>query len=383
MKGIYLDNSTKARPSPRAISAMLPYLSDMWGAPSSPHHAGNMLFGTMENCYRTIYNFLGASEQDTFILTSSGAEAVNQVYQSVYLGTTRRLAKTHFIVCSTDEAPSLMCVSRLEELGCIGEMLQVDPQGSVNIEDIATLISPSTALVSLSWGNGLTGTLQPVQEIAELCRSKGVLFHIDATHVLGRMYFNLKDIGADYLTFNGEQLHTPTGIGGLLIRKGAPAHPLISGGIEQAALRAGSLNIPALVALAEICKECDEHRDYLGTETARLRNKLESSLMKLVPSTKLFFQNQYRLPHISVAAFPQVVNETLLFLLNKRKIMPCIGGGSFQQLALVMETCSVSSPLAHSCVSFSLSRETNEEDIDATVEAIAQILQQLSKSSLC
>ncbi len=382
MKGIYLDNSTTARPSQRAISAMLPFYSDLWGTPSVPHQGGNILIATIESSYRTIYRFLGAAEEDTFILTSCGAEAVNQVFNSVYHGVTRKNNKNHFLVCATDEAPALMCVSRLEEFGCVGGMVSPNANGIVTPELIQEQLTPSTALVSLSWGNGLTGTLHPAKEIAALCHANGVLFHLDVTHVLGKMDFDLDEIGANYLTFNAEQFHAPKGVGGVLFRKDVPAYAFIVGGIEQAALRAGSLNVPALVVLAEVSKEGEDHRDYLGTETARLRNKFEDNLQMLVPSAKLFFQNQERLPHISVMAFPGYVNETLLYLLNKKRVMACIGGGSFQQIALVMEACGVSRTLAHSAISFSLSRDTSDADVDDAADIIAAILKQLKPVGL-
>lgn len=379
MKGIYLDNSMTARPSQRAVSAMLPYMSDLWGSVSSPHTGGAGIFSTVETNYRIIYDFLGAKEEDTFVLTSSGAEAVNQVFISAHHAITKRMGKNHFVVCATDEAPALMSISRLEEQGCVGDMVMPNEQGLVDPEVLSEMLTPTTALVSLSWGNGLTGVIQPIKEIAQVCKSKGVLLHVDATHILGKVYFDWHDLGIDYLTFNGEQLHAPRGIGGLLARKGVQVHPFIVGGIEQGGLRAGNLNVPALIALSEVSRESEDQRDYMGTEIARLRNKLEDMVVQRCPEAKLFFQMQERLPHVTVIAFPRIVNETMLFLLNRRKVMACIGGGSFQQLALVMEACKVPSSLAHSCVSFSLSRETSDEDIDKAVEAIVEAYNQIKR----
>lgn len=376
MKGIYLDNSTTARPSPRAVSAMLPYFSDYWGTPSAPHQGGSILNAAIENSYRAIYRFLGAAENDTLIITSSGAEAVNQVFHSAFHPHHKKEKKSQFIVCSTDEAPALMSVVRLEEYGAVGEMLEPNSQGIVRPEEVAAAINSDTVLVSLSWGNGLTGVLHPIAEIAALCKQRGVLFHLDATHVIGKMFFQFKEIDVDYLTFNGEQIHAPRGSGGLLVKQGAPVSPLIVGGIEQAALRAGHLPVASLVSLAEACKESEEHRDYLGTETARLRNKLEKGIHQRCPSARLMFQDQERLPHIAVIAFPGIVNETLLFLLNRKKVYACIGGGSFQQLAILLEACGVPSVKAHTCISFSLSRDTTDEDIDETIQIIAGILEQ-------
>lgn len=379
MKGIYLDNSTTARPSPRSVSAMLPFLSDLWGAPSSPHSFGNTLMPHIERSYQAIYQFLGASENETFILTSSGAEAVNQVFHSVYHEYSRKQAKNHYIVCESDEAPALMCVSKLVEYGCVGSLLPLNSNGVISPQTLEETITASTALVSLSWGNGLTGTLQPAKEIGEVCKKKGVLLHLDITHALGKSYFDLETLKADYITFNGEQFHSPRGCGGVLFRKGIPTFPLIVGGIEQAALHAGNLNVALLTALAEACNEAKDSRDYLCTEISRLRNKLENDLKAKVPNSSILFKDTNRLPHISVIAFPGIVNETLLYLLSKRKIFACIGGGSFQQLSFVLEACGVESSLAHSCISFSLSREITDDEIDEVVENISDAIKKYTK----
>lgn len=383
MRGIYLDNSMAAKPSPRAIGAMLPFYNEFWGTPSAPHQGGYEVSGPLEASYRAIYRLLGASvDTDLLVATSSGAEAVNQVFHSIYWGASRSGGGSEYIVAATDEAPALMCVSRLEELGCRGVMAEPDASGVITADSIDKLITSKTALVSLSWGNGLTGLLHPAADIGALCRAKGIPFHCDVTHVLGKLACNPTALGATYLTFDGRPLHAPQGAGGLLFVGDALRHPLIVGGVEQACLRAGSVDIPALIGLGEASREADEERDYLCTEVARLRNKLEEGLTASCPKAQALFLHCERLPHIAVVAFPSVVNEALLFLLNRRKCFASIGGGSFQQLALILETCSIPPQLAHSCISFALSRNTTEEEIDCAIEVVAAAIQQLRATTL-
>ena len=168
---IYLDTSTTAAPSAKAISAMIPYWTHQWGTPTAPHQKGQELFPALNSFYQILYTFIGAKEEDTVILTSSGAEAVNHVISAVYRDVTLTTGKNHFLTAKTDEAAAIMAISHLEPFGCSGKMIDCNAQGIVTPKSLTESLSPRTALVSLSWANGLTGCIQPVAEIAEICNS--------------------------------------------------------------------------------------------------------------------------------------------------------------------------------------------------------------------
>lgn len=380
-QAIYLDNSTTARPSQRAISRMMPFFTDMWGTPSAPHQKGQELYPALADSFRSLYTFLGAKESDQFVFTSSGAEAVNHVISAVYRDVTLPTGKNQFLTSAVDEAPAILAAGRLDQLGCISKMIEVNAQGLTTAETLASAFSPRTALVSLSWANGLTGVIQPLAEIVTLCQQRGILLHLDATHVLGKLFYELEDIEADFITFNGDQLHAPKGTGGLYIKQGVRCSPLIVGGSDQAGQRAGSFNMPGLVGLAAAAQEALEHRDYLGTEIARLRDKLESGILAAIPQAVIFFRDQERLPHCSAMGFPGIANEALLFSLNRKGIYASMGGGNFQQLGLLLASCKIEESLAHSAISFSLSRYTTEEEIDRAIPLIAEAVQSLLKMS--
>lgn len=378
---IYLDNSTTSRPSEQAISQMMTYLIDRWGIPSAPHQKGQELYPALKDYYKMIYSFLGAKEQDQFVLTSSGAEAVNQVVFSVYRDTTVLTGKNQFLASNMDEAPALMAMARLEPLGCVAKMIEADKNGVITAQALAEAISPRTALVSLSWANGLTGVIQPIAEIADLCRQRGIRLHLDATHVLGKLFYELEDVQADFITFNGDQLHAPKGTGGLYIKQGVKVSPLIAGGSDQAGLRAGGLNMAALAGLAYAAQEALDCRDLICTETARLRYKLETGVVRAYSGATVCFKEQERLPHCTTLLFPGISNEALLFALNRKGIYASIGGGSFQQLGLLLSICGIEENLAYSALSFSLSRYTTEEEIDRAIELIAECAHGLAKIS--
>lgn len=378
---IYLDNQFAAKPSPAVIKKMAPFYSEKWGNHSAPHQRGQQLASDVQEAYKSIYKSLDAAEQDDIILTSCGAEAVNQAFFSAYHENAMRTGKNQFITSNIDEAAALMTVSRLEHMSCVGKMAYADSTGKVTAKAIADKMNPRTCFVSLSWANGLTGVINPIAEIAELCQERGALLHLDATHVIGKLYLHPDQIGAQYLTFNGEQLHAPKGIGALWVKQGAPCVQHIIGGIEQGGHRSGSLNVAGLVGLAEALEECNEARDLLCTEGARLRDKLESGIQKGFPNAVIFYKESERLPTITAMGFPGISNEAMLYALNRKGVCASIGGGSFQQISLVLMGGGVPQNLANTGISFSLSRETTEEEIDRAIEIIVDCAKQLSKMS--
>lgn len=378
---LYLDNSTTSRPSDRAISSMMPFLTDYWGIPSVPHQKGQELATSLLDNFKRLYQALGAKEEDTVILTSSGAEAVNHVLFSVYYTITLATGKNQFITSNLDEAPAIMAVSRLEQMGCLGKMVAATQEGIINAADVAEALSPRTALVSLSWANGLTGVIQPLTDIARLCKERGILLHIDATHVFGKLFFDLEEIEADFITFNGDQLHAPKGTGGLYIKQGIKCAPFIIGGAEQGGLRAGPLNMPGLVALAHAAQEALENRDFICTEIARLRDRLEAGIVKGFPDAIPFFKNRERLPHCTAIAFPGIANEALLFALNRKGVCASIGGGIFQQLGFILGASGIDPSIAYSALSFSLSRYTTESEIERAIAIIVESAQALNQIS--
>jgi cysteine desulfurase len=360
---------------------MLPFFTEHWGTPITPHLKGQELYPYLTEYYKAIYTLLGADENDQIILTSSGAEAVNHVISSVYRDLTMSSGKNQFLTSISDEAPAIMAAGQLEKFGCIHKSILVDHGGKINRQTLCDALSPRTALVSLSWANGLTGVIQPISEIAEICQQRGIRLHLDATHVLGKLYFELNEIKADYITFNGTQLHGPQGIGGLYIKQGIRCSSFIAGGSDQAGLRAGQLNMPGLAGLACAAQEALDSLDLLCTETARLRNKLENGIKRVFPRAQFCFKGQERLPHCTTILFPGIANEAMLFLLNRKKLCASIGGGNFQQLALILTASGIEENLAHSALSFSLSRYTTDEEVDRAIDIIGQSALELTAIS--
>lgn len=378
---IYFDNGMTTRPSERSISKMLPFLQKYWGVPYAPHQLGFEVSQAITESFQSVYDLVGANPHDHFVLTSSGAEAINQVIQSLYFDQTLESGRNHFITSNIDEAPAIMAIGRLEQLNCVGKMAEASSKGVVTAQAIAEAMTPRTVLVSLAWANGLTGVIHPVKEISKVCEERGVFFHLDASHILGKLFFDLDDIAVTHLTFSGDLLHAPKGTGGLFIRKGRKCSPLIVGGIEQAGLRAGSYSTAGLAALGEAAREMRDAQDYLCTEIARLRDLFESKIVERLPEVRVLFQEEERLPNLSAIAFPGIFNEALLYALNQRGLYACIGGGSFQQIAIILAACGVPEELAKCSISFNLSRETTGEEVERAVDIVVGEVKRLRNLS--
>lgn len=378
---IYLDNNTATRPSEQAVAKMIPFLTERWGVPTAPHQRGQQLYPAMDEALRGIYALLGAKESDTILFTSSSAEGINHVILSTYFDVTVHTGKNQFITSNIEEAPSIMALGRLEHLSCLGKLASADKSGRVTAQVIADMMTPRTALITLGWANGLTGVVNPISEIADLCQERGVRLHVDATHALGKLFFDLEDTPVHFITFNGDGIHAPSGTGALYIRGDIKCSPFILGGSEQAGLRAGSFSTAGLAALGQAARETLDARDLMCTEIARLRSKLETEIVALIPDAVAFFQDQERLPNCTAIGFPGVSNEALLYALNRKGVYASIGGGTYQQIGLVLAGSGIDETLAHTAVSFALSRETTEDEIDRTIEIVADSVKRLRRVS--
>lgn len=381
MEHIYLDNHSTTQPSKEVLEAMQPFLTERWGMPSQPHTKGHELHADIKRSYESIYSSLELQDADRFVLTSSGTEAINHVIFSVFHDVTRETGKNHFLTTNIDEAPSVVAMGRLEQLGCTTNMVGAAADGSISVEAVADEITPRTVLLSLAWANGLTGVVNPIADIVELCHSRGILVHVDATHVIGKLFVDLDDMGADFVSFSSKQLHGPRGVGGLIIRGENRLSPFIFGGTEQAGLRAGSLNVPGLVGLAQALQDCQDKVDTMSLEVARLRDKLETGILERLPESQVFFTDSERLPNCSSVAFPGIANDALLFSLWQQNLCACFGGGKFQRIALILGASGIDPVMANTALSFALSRYTTEDEIDRAISIIAKEATRLRKMS--
>ncbi|HEX2579603.1 MAG TPA: aminotransferase class V-fold PLP-dependent enzyme [Rhabdochlamydiaceae bacterium] len=363
-KEIYLDHQTISRPALPVIERMNHYFLHKWGTLSAPHQKGQELYEDVDAALKKLYLLLGASERNYFVLTTGGAEAIFQMFLNFYLDEIRETGRNHLLTTSIEEAPILLSMSRLEQLGCVTRLLPVDEKGMIKLSALEEALKPKTALLSISWGSSLTGVIQPIADIVRICHAKGVKVHLNASAMVGKLPISFDELGVDFLTFDGDKIGTPQGIGGLF---------------QKTKPHESSRHVAALSGLSLAVEEGVLRMDQFAMETARLRDTFESELKIALPDTVVLFQDTDRLPHVTCAAFPGVMSEALLFYLHRRKLYASLGGGQFQKLSSQLKYFA--EELAQTTLSFSISHETTEDDLAEALDIIVSSVRKLSTLS--
>lgn len=382
---IYLDNHSASQPCSSAVERLQPYLTDFWGPSFASYQMGRDST-TLEVRYQALYDLVGASLEDSCVLTSSGAEAVNQALWSVFLQKAKKEGKCHFVASCLEDAPTMQMMQRLEEFGCYVKIAPVTSSGEIDLGELKSLIGPRTAALSVTMADALTGILQPISEISAICQEKKTLLHVDASYAIGKLYLSFKDLGVDYLSFSGDKIHALKSSGALFAKAKSPLSPLILGGTEQAGLRGGALDLPSFMALSAAAAQAELFIDRLSLETARLRDLLESKLVERVAGAKALFKEHLRLPNVALLSFPGVHAEALLYLLGKKGICASNGGFFHPPLAKILQAMEVKAPFLETAVSFALSRYTTADEIAKAADLIAETalhLQSISSQVLC
>ena len=294
------------------------------------------------NALKSIYDLVGAHPDDHFYLAKDRAEAINHVLYSFYLDEMTETGHNHFLTATGEDAPIVLTLERLERVGCFGKRC--------NPEEIERYITPRTGLVTLSWAQLLTGVIHPIEDIAAICQSKGVKLHVDATPILGRVFFRFQDLPIDYLTMDG----------GVFVKKEHELKPLICGRMDQP---------QALFDLAKRAKKWMTHLDEVGCEGVRLRDSFERQLVDVIPTVKVMCQDRERLPGVSAVAFPGIHAELLAFHLHHKGIDVTFGGGEHQLLEHIL----AGSEVADTVLSFYIDKDPRElvETIKTCVEEIS------------
>ena len=379
---IYLDHAMTTPLSSHLINQMQPYFKRHWQCLSAPYLTGKEPFATINQKIETMYRVLGARKTDRFVFTSCGAEAIAHVFYGLYLDAMQDSGKTHIITTPVEDASILVGIERLKKLGVRGREIPLNQEGVLTKEALEASLSPRTALLSLSWAHPLTGVIQPIEELGKVCREKGILFHVDVSDVLGKLYFRFEDLPVDFLTFDGDRFHAPKGSGGLLIRAPHDLGPLIPDGMQQQGKRGGTLNLPALIGLGIAFEELNEHFDYMTMEVARLRSQLEQGILSGVPGSKALFHQAPRLPHVTTIIFPGIFHELLAFHLAQQGVFVSFGGGRNQKLEHLLIKVGITQLEAQCALSFSLSRDTTEEEIIRAIGMITDAAHVCLKSSI-
>ena len=371
---IYADNAATTRLSDTALTAMLPYLQQEYGNPSSLHSVGQRAQEALTDARVRIAQRLGCQPTEV-IFTSGGSEADNQAIRSV-AAWGKIKGKTHIISTAFEHHAVLHTLDALKTEGFTVTLLDVHEDGMVSAQQVEEAITDQTCLVTVMYANNEIGTVQPIAEIGEVCRRRGVYFHTDAVQAVGHLPVNVAEQNIDLLSLSAHKFHGPKGIGVLYARRGVPLFPLIHGGAQERGRRGGTENIPAIVGMAAALDEaCDRLEEDTATLTA-LRDRLIAGLSN-IPHSVLNGNREHRLPGTVNFCFEGIEGESLLLLLDDKGVYASSGSactsGSLDPSHVLL---AIGRPheIAHGSLRLSLSPDTTQEEVDYMVEAVTDVV---------
>lgn len=378
---IYLDNAATTKMSEHAIQAMLPYMNEIFGNPSSLHSAGQQANEALTDARTRIARLLNA-EPSEITFTSGGSEADNQALVSAArLG--EKHGKRHIISSAFEHHAVLHTLDKLQKEGFEVTLLDVQEDGLIRLEQVAEAIRPDTCLVSIMYANNEIGTIQPIAEIGALCHEHGILFHTDAVQAVGHLNIDVKAQQIDMLSLSAHKFHGPKGAGVLYSRKNIPLTTLIEGGAQERHKRAGTENIPAIIGMAAAMEDACAHLAENASKIGALRDRLIQGLSE-IPHAVLNGDAEKRLPGNVHFCFEGIEGESLLLFLNDKGICASSGSactsGSLDPSHVLL---AIGRPheIAHGSLRLSLSEDTTEADIDTTIQAVKDVVSRLRSMS--
>ncbi len=377
---IYADNAATTALSKTALEAMLPFLRESYGNPSSLHTAGQEAAVAMFNARKDVADCIGADVKEIYF-TSGGSEADNQaLLTAAELG--ERKGKKHIISDKVEHHAVLHTLKKLEKRGFEVTLLDVDGEGSVSSDDVKAAIRPDTALVTIMTANNEIGTIMPVKEIAAVCRERGVLFHTDAVQAVGHIPINVGELGCDMLSLAAHKVHGPKGVGALYVRKGITPSILIEGGAQERGRRGGTENIPAIVGMAAALKEATARLEENGRKLTKMRDRLIEGL-SAIPHSVLNGAPAKRLPGNVNMCFEGIEGESLLLLLDIKGICGSSGSactsGSLDPSHVLL---AIGRPheVAHGSLRLTLSEYNTEDEIETIIKTVPEVVDYLRRT---
>lgn len=380
---IYLDNNATTKVDEKVLEEMLPYLKDEYANASSMYEFARKPSNALKTARAQVQDFLGAKDEKEIVFTSCGSESANMAIKGVV---NCNKEKRHLITTTIEHPCVLNVYKELEKQGYEVDYIGVNADGELQVDELKEKLRKDTAIVSVMWANNETGVINPVEEIADIIktRSPETKFFVDGVQAGGKLRINAKDTLIDMIGISGHKLHAPKGIGALYIKNGTRITPLINGGHQERGLRAGTENVPYIVGLGKACELASDALDFELKEVKRLRDKLEQGILKNVFNARLNSNSLNRVPNTTNIGFQYVEGE--LILLHLSDIGICASSGSActsgsLEPSHVLRAMGVPFTALHGSIRFSLSRFTTEKEIDFVIEKMPEIMEKLTKLS--
>lgn len=375
MVPVYLDNNATTRVDSAVLEAMLPFLTDNFANPSSAHGFGNAASAAVQRARRQVRHLLGAAADQEIVFTSGGTEADNTaILAALDMRPDRRK-----IVTSAVEHPAVLslCEHLQRRHGVIVERIPVDRDGRLDRSAYRRALGPGTALASIMWANNETGTIFPVTELAAEAHACGALFHTDAVQAVGKVPVALQDTQIDMLSLSAHKLHAPKGIGALYVRKGLRLSPLLHGGRQERGRRAGTENVPGIVALGQAAALAADRITEEQLRVRALRDRMEEAILRAVPGAFVLGDVEARLPNTSCITFERAEAEPILLALSQAGIAVSSGsacGSGSMEPSHVLKAMAVPYTALHGAIRFSFSRDNTEADVARVLGVLPAIV---------
>ncbi len=381
MKRVYMDNAATTALRRDVLDAMMPYLTDIYGNPSSLHYFGQEAHKAVENARHQVASALNA-EDNEIVFTGCGTEADNMALKGI--AEKYQSKGKHIITSSVEHHAILHTCEYLEKHGFEVTYLPVDEYGMVKAEQVRDAIRSDTILVSIMFANNEVGTIMPIKEIGAVCREKGVFFHTDAVQAVGHVAIDVKAMNIDLLSLSAHKLHGPKGVGALYIRKGIVVPPLLHGGAQERRKRAGTENVAGIVGLGKAIEIACSDIEGTAKRMCYLRDKLINGIEAIIPEVKLNGHRTERLPGNVNFSIKYIEGESILLMLDINGIAASSGSactsGSLDP-SHVLLAMGMPHETAHGSLRLTLGDDTTEDDIDYVLEVLPEIVVKLRKMS--
>ena len=378
---IYADNAATTKMSDLAIEAMLPYMKDIYGNPSSLHSVGQEAAEVLFDARTKMAKCLGCEAKEIYF-TSGGSEADNQAIISAAIRGERK-GKKHIISTAFEHHAVLHTLKKLEKQGFEITLLPVGEMGIVNPDDVKNAIKDETCLVTVMYANNEIGTIQPIEKIGEVCKEKGVIFHTDAVQAAGHIKIDVKEQNIDMLSLSAHKFHGPKGVGALYVKSGIVVSNIIEGGAQERGKRGGTENIPAIVSMAAAFEDACSKIDENTVKLTQMRDRLIDGLSK-IPHSILNGDAKLRLPGNVNMCFEGIEGESLLLMLDMHGVCASSGSactsGSLDPSHVLLAIGRVHE-IAHGSLRLSLSEYNSEEEIDKIINAVTEVVSYLRNMS--
>jgi cysteine desulfurase len=372
---VYLDNNATTQPAPEVVEAMVPYLTQVWGNPSSVHRFGQQARKAIDEARGHLAGLLNCNESE-LLFTGGGTESINTALRGVLYS---RAPRKRIVTSAVEHSASRELCKQLARDGVEIVEIPVDQTGALDMDCLRHSIDDQTALVSIMWANNETGVIFPVEQIAEICKTARVPFHCDATQAVGKVATDLRAAGVDLASLAAHKFHGPKGVGAMYLRRGVRCATWLVGGPQERGRRGGTENVPGIVGMGKAAQLAREHLPEMS-RVAQLRDRLEQSVLSSIPETHVNGRTDLRVPNTTNIGFTRLEAEAILLLLSEQGICASAGAacssGSLEP-SHVLRAMKIDERIAHGAVRFSLSRYTTEAEIDRTLNILPGVIARL------